>query len=65
MNPARSLQAAAPEDPWLQGEWGEVMGAVGRTQEAVMHLSVSALLLRRALEGLKSGGGGGMGQDGE
>ncbi|KAK9811534.1 hypothetical protein WJX72_005492 [[Myrmecia] bisecta] len=33
-----NVQAADAEDPWLQREWGEILLAQGRAQEAVRHL---------------------------
>ncbi|KAG2448974.1 hypothetical protein HYH02_005728 [Chlamydomonas schloesseri] len=49
------VQSSDPEDPWLQAEWGRVLLEVGRGQEAVMHLSVAAVLLHQQLERLQAG----------
>ncbi|KAG2501825.1 hypothetical protein HYH03_000324 [Edaphochlamys debaryana] len=50
------LQSLDPVDPWLQAEWGRLMRELGRAQEAVMHLSVSAVLLSQQLGLMQEGG---------
>lgn len=39
--PSCRLQEADPEDPWLQQEWGLLLAATGRPQEALVHLEVA------------------------
>ncbi|EFJ43454.1 hypothetical protein VOLCADRAFT_106786 [Volvox carteri f. nagariensis] len=55
MHLVHMIQSADPEDPWLQAEWGRTLTAVGRTQEAVLHLSVAAMLLQSHISKLQSG----------
>ncbi|KAL4459052.1 hypothetical protein ABPG75_013917 [Micractinium tetrahymenae] len=40
-NLLHSLQEADPNDPWLQQEWGLMLVAAGRHQEALVHLEVA------------------------
>lgn len=35
------LQQADVHDPWVQQEWGLMLVATGRTQEALAHLEVA------------------------
>ncbi|GIL81905.1 hypothetical protein Vretifemale_10876, partial [Volvox reticuliferus] len=57
MHLIHTIQSTSPEDPWLQAEWGRTLNAVGRTQEASVHLSVAAMLLNRELPRLQTGQG--------
>ncbi|GIL43829.1 hypothetical protein Vafri_1432 [Volvox africanus] len=50
-----AIQSTRPEDPWLQAEWGRTLSAVGRAQEASVHLSVAAMLLNKELSRLQTG----------
>lgn len=40
------LQQADVNDPWLQQEWGLMLVASGRTQEALAHLEVAGGVLK-------------------
>lgn len=49
------VQAADPEDPWLQAEWGATLLALGPTahlQEASRHLEVAAAIFTKASQEL-------------
>ncbi|GLC66378.1 hypothetical protein PLESTF_000418100 [Pleodorina starrii] len=65
MHLMHAIQSTDPEDPWLQVEWGRTLAAVGRNQEAGVHLSVAAMLLNEQLPALQGGGGGGGGGGGQ
>ncbi|GLI69944.1 hypothetical protein VaNZ11_014682, partial [Volvox africanus] len=57
MHLVHAVQSTRPEDPWLQAEWGRTLNAVGRTQEASVHLSVAAMLLNKELLRLQTAPG--------
>lgn len=69
-HPTRRVQAADPEDPWLQLEWGAALLALGggpgsNLRDAAMHLEVAAAIFAKAsqdmlgaAQGGSSGGGG-------
>lgn len=66
------VQAADPEDPWLQLEWGAALLALGgdpasNLRDAAMHLEVAAAMFAKAsqdLLGASSSGAGGGGEQG-
>lgn len=52
-HPTRRVQAADPEDPWLQQEWGAALLALGgapgsNLRDAAMHLEVAAAIFAKA-----------------
>lgn len=49
------VQAADPEDPWLQREWGRILLREGRGKEASAHLEVAGMLFLGQLKLAESG----------
>lgn len=65
---ARRVQAADPEDPWLQYEWGATLLALGgpststtQLKEASVHLDVAAAIFAKASQDMQLAGGRGQG----